>query len=110
DLRLHGHIERGYRLVADDQLWIAGKRSRNRDALAFATRKRSRFAHRVRARQPDGFEEFVDPCPDAFSSGIVGPDCFAQRRADTPHRVEARVWILEDDLHETTQPAAVLPA
>ena len=36
DLRLDGHVERGGRLVGDDQLRIAGKPDRDHHALAHA--------------------------------------------------------------------------
>ena len=37
DLRLHGDVERGGRLVADQQVGIVGDRDRDHHALAFAT-------------------------------------------------------------------------
>src|SRR5262249_9133030 len=39
DLRLNRDIEGGRRLIGDKQLWIAGQRHRDHDALAHATRE-----------------------------------------------------------------------
>ncbi len=39
DLRLNGHVERGGRLVGDQQLWAAGKRHGDHHALAHAAPK-----------------------------------------------------------------------
>ena len=43
-LRLHRHVERGHRLVADDQLRLQGERACDDEALALAARELVRKA------------------------------------------------------------------
>ena len=47
DLRLDRDVERGHRLVADDQRGLDGQRPRDPDALALAARELMRIAVRV---------------------------------------------------------------
>ena len=44
DLRLHGHVERGRRLVGDQQVGLVGERHRDHHALALAARELMRVA------------------------------------------------------------------
>ncbi len=56
DLRLHRHVERGGRLVADDEFGIAGKRARDRDALALSAGEFVRIFHPVGGIESDQLE------------------------------------------------------
>src|SRR5690606_9922058 len=56
-LRLDGHVERGYRLIAYDQLRIKGKRARNAYALALAARELMREVVHLRLAEADAGEE-----------------------------------------------------
>ena len=60
DLRLHGDVERGHRLVADDQLRVHGERARDADALALAAGELVREAVVVLGVQPDDLEQLLD--------------------------------------------------
>ena len=53
DLRLDRHVERGHRLVADDQLRLARERPGDADALALAAGELVRIAVRVGREQAD---------------------------------------------------------
>ena len=62
DLALHGNIESGNRLVADDHSRIQGNRSCNTNALTLATGKLKRESFRRRSTEPNFFEQFPDLC------------------------------------------------
>ena len=100
DLRLDRHVERGGRLVRDQELWFAGQRDRDRHALPHAAGKLMRIL-----RQPllgrgnaDGREQF-----DAAlaGGGVVELEMLLQRldqlRADREHRIQRGHRILEHD-------------
>ncbi len=59
DLRLHGHVERGRRLVADQDGRVVDERHRDHRALAHAARELVRVVARpaVGVRDPDVLEE-----------------------------------------------------
>ena len=108
DLRLDRHVERGGRLVGDQELWFAGQRDRDRHALAHAAGKLVRIL-----RQPllgrgdaDRGEQF-----DAAlgGGGVVEFEMLLQRLdqlgADREHRVERGHRVLE---HDRQRPAAQL--
>ena len=59
DLRLDRHVERGDRLVADDQLRRQRERARDADALALAARELVRVAVVVLRAQPDRLEQLL---------------------------------------------------
>jgi hypothetical protein len=53
DLRLDRDVERGDRLVADDDIGLHGERAGDRDALALATRELVRVAAGEGGIEPD---------------------------------------------------------
>ena len=53
DLRLDRDVERGDRLVADDEVRVQGERARDADALALAAGELVRIPRRRVARQAD---------------------------------------------------------
>ncbi len=59
DLRLHGHVERGDRLVADDQLRVDRERARDADPLALPARELVREAVVVLGVQADDLEQLL---------------------------------------------------
>ena len=99
DLRTDRYVQRGYRLVADDQFRFDRQRARNGDALALAAGKFVRVAAREARLQPDQMQQFGDPFATARARHeIVQRQRFAQDPADGHARVERGVGVLEDDL------------
>ena len=65
DLRLHHHVERGRRLVGDEQARLARERHRDQHALALAAGELVRVVvARGAAGQPDELEQLADPRRD----------------------------------------------
>ena len=100
DRRLHGDVERRGRLVADDELRVAGERARDRDALLEpAGELRGRA---VRSRSASRTELHQLEHPRARPPCRVRPASLLQRaEQDPPHgvaAVERRVGVLEHDL------------
>ena len=56
-LRLHRHVERGNRLVRDQNIGVERQRARDRDALALAAGELMRIARDCIGRQIDQFEQ-----------------------------------------------------
>ena len=101
DLRLDRDVERGDRLVADDELRLDRKRARDADALALAAGELVRIAPRVAGAQADEARGARRPAPRAPCRGQA-VDARAARpaiSADRHARVERREGVLEDDLH-----------
>ena len=69
DRGLHGDVERGGRLVADDEARLAGERARDRDALLLAARELAGgWAQSVAVGEAHGLDQLVrcarrPPCP-----------------------------------------------
>ena len=61
DLRSDRDVERGDRLVADDELRLQRDRARDPDALPLSARELVREAIRRARRQPDSLEQLGDP-------------------------------------------------
>src|SRR5581483_1991656 len=100
DLRLHGDVERGHRLVADDQLRVDRERARDADALALAAGELVREPVEVLGVQADDLEQLLDA---ALALGLgtdaVDVERLRDDRADALPRVQRRVRILEDHHH-----------
>src|SRR6266702_213465 len=60
DLRLHRHVERRYRFVADDEFRPQRQRARDTDALALAARELVGETVTTRTRQADHLQQFTD--------------------------------------------------
>src|SRR6516164_7225441 len=110
DLGLDRNVERGDRLVADDQLGLDRKRPRNADALALAARKLVRIADHVIGLQAYGFEQAHDALLELASAlcQSVNDQGFADDGSDAHAWVERGIGILEDDLDVATQRAQLL--
>ena len=65
DLRLHGDVERGGRLVRDQQIRLVGERHRDHDALALAAGQLMRIARQpgFRFGNADLRQQFERPRP-----------------------------------------------
>ena len=101
DLRLNGHVQRGDRLVADDELRVHGKRSCNADSLALTAGKFMRVARGMLGVEAHGCHEVQDFFAALFPVGVELmhiqrlPDNIFDRHA----RVQRRIRVLEDHLH-----------
>ena len=111
DLRLDGDVERGRRLVGDQQLRRAGERHRDHDALAHAAGELVRVGVEALRRGGDAHELHQLERPRLRAAGALMPRCCDERlrdlEADRQHRVEARHRLLEDhaDARRRASPA-----
>ena len=108
-LRLHAHVQRRGRLVADQELGLGRQRAGDRNALALAARELVRVLDAVLRREADRLQQCFDPVPQV---GLVRDHAvFGQRLGhdvlDDPARVQARVRVLEDHLDAAAQLAAL---
>ena len=107
DLGLDRHVERGDRLVGDDQLGPQGERPGDADALALAAGELVRVAVVVLRVEPDQLQQLLDRPLDAVLG--VGTFWMPERRpddrADGVPRVQRRVRVLEDHLDVPAQRA-----
>ena len=74
DLRLNGDVERGHRLVGDDELRLDGKRPGDADSLPLPAREFVRKTLRVLGRETHERQELRDPFP---ASGARCSPCVA---------------------------------
>ncbi len=111
DLRLHGNIKRGGRLVADDELGFGRQRAGNRNPLPLSAGKFVRIFPAVVGVQADKIEQFANPGLDiAFAlDQVEGADRFGDNGIDPKARVEAGIRILENHLNAAAQLLARLP-
>ena len=108
-LRLNRHIQRGDRLVADDELRFDGERAGNADALALAAGKLVREAVGVLAVEPDDREQLGHALLTALRVvHVVDNHALFDDRADGHARVERSVGILKDDLRLFGEGKAIL--
>ena len=99
DLRLHGDVERGGRLVGDDQFRLGADRQRNHDALAHAAGEFVRIGVDAffRRRDADLGQQIDGALARRGLRKIhVGPDRLDDLVADPVERIEAGQRILED--------------
>ena len=99
DLRLDRDVERGRRLVADDQVGIVGDRDGDDDALPLAAGQfvRERPGAPLRLGDPDQFEQFdgARPGRPAAQSALVHPQRLGDLVADGVDGGQRRHRILE---------------
>ena len=107
DLRLHGDVERGDRLVADDQLRLGGHGAGDRDALALAAGELVRSLRAGDRRvDADGVEHLVDPRgARRLVADLPDVEALAHDVAHAPARVQRRDRVLEDHLQLRPQRA-----
>ena len=105
DLRLDRHVERGDRLVGDDQLRLERERARDADALALAAGELVRVAVVVLRVEPDRVHQLLDRAL-ALALALVQPWMTNGSEMIVPTvraRVQRRVRVLEDHLHLAPQ-------
>ena len=102
DLRLHRHIERRHRLVADDEQRLKGERPRDHDPLALAPRKLMRKPLSGIVGQPDQTEQLLDPIISIPSRmGARDIDRLRDGISSAHARIESGMGILKDELRAT---------
>ncbi len=99
DARLHRDVERGRRLVGDQQPGPAGEGDGDRDALAHAARELVR--ERVERPRRIGDAHLLEQLERAGigrlpPEALVEAHVLGQLPADAQHGVQRRQWILED--------------
>ena len=106
DLRLDGHVQRGNRLVADDELGVRGERAGDADALALTAGELVRVAGRLFAGDADRGQQLANALVALLLAlaQLVHVNRLGDDIADRHARVQRGVRILEDHL----RPAAVL--
>ena len=106
DLGLDRHVERGRRLVRDQELRLAGESHRDHRALAHAARELMRvvLGARFRARNADPVERLGRARLRLLAVHVeVRLERLADLPADSQHRVQRRHRVLED--HRDLAPA-----
>ena len=100
DLRLHRHIERGDRLVGDEQARLQHQGACNRDALALAAGEHMRIAPGVLGPQPDFSQHVLHALAPGFRrQARVDDEWLLENGLYRLSRVERAVGILEHELH-----------
>ena len=104
DLRLDGDVERGHRLVAHDEVGLAGERTRDPDPLPLAAGKLVRKQCLLFGAQPDLPEQVGDPVVAVIRiADIHKVQRLANDRAGAHARAERGIGILENDLGPPAQ-------
>ena len=67
-LRLDRDVERGHRLVGDDQLRVQRERARDADALTLPARELVRVAVEVMRREADDVQQLEHALPDLVAA------------------------------------------
>src|SRR5438309_166447 len=104
DLRLHGHVERGGRLVGEQQLRLARERDRDHRALAHAAGDLVRIAREAALRRRHLHE--VEQLVGAPERGLAIAAAVPEERlddllSDRVDRIERGHWLLEDHRDDT---------
>ena len=100
DLRLHGDVERGGRLVGDQQVGLVGERHGDHDALALAAGKLMRIAAEpaLRIRNADLRQHFQRPrARRGAGQAAMQQQDLADLLFDGVQRIERRHRLLEHD-------------
>ena len=100
DLRLHGDVERGRRLVGDQQVRLVGQRHGDHHALALAAGKLVRIAAEPPGRIANAdLAEQIDDLVARLGAGeaVVQQQNFPDLLLDRVQRIERRHRLLEDD-------------
>ena len=99
-LALDRHVERGDRLVADDDARVDGQRPGDADALALAARELVGIAQRHVGEEPDHLQQLGDAIGDLrLGQDAVHADRLGDDLADRHARIERGIGVLEDHLH-----------
>ena len=104
DLRLHRHVERRSRLVADDQFRLHGQRPGNGNALALAAGEFVRVTLRGVGIKADLLQQGGNRCHLFVSTGdIERAHAFSDDFTNSHARVERGKRVLKNHLHAPTQ-------
>src|SRR5581483_5742759 len=98
DLRLDRDVERGDRLVEDQELGLERERARDADALALPARELVRVARREALVEADEVEQLGDALARVGPRAAEVPERLRDDRADGEARIERGVRVLEDHL------------
>ncbi len=112
DLRLDRDVERGDRLVGDDEVRIERECAGEADALALAAAELVRVAGGCVRGQADDLKQLADALADRLAPAdeAVHPERLSDDATDAVARVERRERVLEDHLHPAAQrPQLVVP-
>ena len=110
DLRLHGDVERGDRLVRHDELGIERERAGDADPLALPARELVREPVVVLRVEADDLEQVLHtPLPLGVRADPVHLERLGDDEADALARVEGCVGVLEDHLDLAAHAAAARP-
>ncbi len=99
NLGLNRHVQRGGRLVGDQESRLACQRDRDEHALPHPARQLMRVIMNLARRvgQPDRFEQLDGASSRLGSAGFpVDEQRFCDLIADGEHRVQRRHWLLEN--------------
>ncbi len=99
DLRLHGDVERGRRLVGDEQIGLVGERHGDHDALALAAGKLMRIGAEpgLGIGDADLVEEFDDACAHGVAAAhAMKLQNLGDLLLDRLQRIERGHRLLED--------------
>jgi len=100
DLRLYGDVQRRNRLIADNQIRLAGKRTGDADTLTLPTGELVRKQSELLGPQANLGKQFRDlSVTFAGIADVHDIHGFANDLAGTHTRIERGKRILEDDLH-----------
>ncbi|GFJ80642.1 hypothetical protein Phou_048220 [Phytohabitans houttuyneae] len=112
DLRLHGHVERGRRLVGDEQVGVVDEGHRDHRPLPHAAGELVRVLPRAPRRLRDAHPvEHLDGALARLAAAgarVVDPVRFGDLPAHRVVRVQGREGVLEDHRHVAATQAAYL--
>ena len=103
DLRLDRDVERGDRLVADEEVGVERERAGEADALALAAGELVRVARRGVGREPDHLQQLAHLLAELLAAAPVHAQRLADHPPDRVARVQRGVRVLEDHLHPLPQ-------
>ena len=106
-LRLDRDVERGHRLVRDDELRIEDEGAREADPLALAAAELVRIAPGGLGAEADALEQLDHDLVALLAAEAVDLQALADELAHGHPRVERADGVLEDDLHVAALPLQI---
>src|SRR5690606_31705554 len=98
-------VERGHRLVRDDERRLERERARDADPLALPSGELVRIPRQHLGPQADELEQLLDaPAPVGRRTDAMEVERLAQCLEDGSARVQRTVGVLKDDLHLAASP------
>lgn len=106
DRCLDGYIEGRRGFITDHETRLGRNGSRDGDPLLLAAGEGMWIPRCGISLEPAEFKQFTHPATKCFPPGkTMNLERFPDDRPDAHPAVQGAAWILEDDLHSTTQPA-----